>query len=240
MSVTQVQCPNCGVTLRPAGPGPAGLTLQCPRCATLIDVPPAGEASAVRKPGVRVAPGARPRVVAAETAPVAKKGGRGLVLLLAGLAAGVLLACCGVTAGLGLLVAFRSSTPLAGSTAGPLNDTPEAFIRNRNRLLSDLVDLLSGVQDQASAQRAGVKLKNDLGPRIQQLKRRAPVLGTITPDQQQLLEIQHGGETQTARIRLQIELHRVKDVPGGQEVIQELRGQFRGWTTMQLLVDIAA
>ena len=169
----------------------------------------------------------------------APKGGRGLVLLLAGLTAGVLLACCGVTAVLGLVISLGGWHPLGSARAVPLNDTPEAFIRDRNRLLGDLADLLGGVRDQASAERARVQLKNDLGPRIQQLKRRAPVLETIAPDQQQLLEIQHGGETQTAKLRLGLELQRVKDVPGGREVIQDLRDQFKGWTVMQLLLDFA-
>jgi hypothetical protein len=166
-------------------------------------------------------------------------GGRGLLLLAAGLAAGVLLACCAVTAGLGLVVYLGGGPSLAGSRGRPPNDTPDAFIQDRNRLLNDLVDLLSGVQDQASARQAAVKVRTDVGPRIQQLKRRAPVLETITPDQQQLLELQHGGETQTAKIRLGVELQRVKDVPGGREVIQELREQFKGWAVMQLLLDFA-
>jgi ABC-type transport system involved in cytochrome bd biosynthesis fused ATPase/permease subunit len=165
--------------------------------------------------------------------------GRGLLLLVAGLAAGVLLACCAVTAGLGLVVFLGGVPSLAGSRGRPPNDTPEAFIQDRNRLLNDLVDLLGGVQDQASARRAVVKLRADLGPRIQQLKRREQVLGTITPDQQQLLEVKHGAETQTAKIRLGLELQRVKDVPGGRDVIQELREQFKGWSVMQLLLDFA-
>ena len=168
----------------------------------------------------------------------ATKGG-GVLLLLAGLAAGVLLACCGVTVGLGLLVALADYRSVAGSRSVPPNDTPEAFIRDRNRLLGDLVDLMNGVRDQGSAERAALQVKNDFGPRIQQLKRRAPVLDAITPEQQQLLEIQQSGEMQMAKLRLGLELQRVKDVPGGREVIQELREQFKGWTAMQLLLDFA-
>jgi hypothetical protein len=174
------------------------------------------------------------------TPPAAKKGASGVVLLLAGLAAGTLLACCVVGVGVGLFVFLGRAPSLASSRGLPPNDTPEAFIQDRNRLLNDLIDLLSGVQDQASAQRARATLRNDLGPRIQQLKRRAPVLETITPAQQQILEAKHGGETQTAKIRLGLELQRVKDVPGGREVIQDIREQFKGWTVMQLLLDLAS
>jgi hypothetical protein len=165
--------------------------------------------------------------------------GRGLLLLLAGLAAGVLLACCVVGAGLGVVVFVGGMASRAGPHGRPPNDTPEAFIQDRNRLMNDLTDLLGEARDQDSARRVAARVKTDLGPRIQQLKRREAVLGTLTPDEQQLLEVRHGAETQTAKLRLGLELQRVKDVPGGREVIQGLREQFKGWAVMQLLLDFA-
>src|SRR5690349_1088245 len=125
MSVTQVPCPSCGVILKPTRPVAPGQALKCPACATVVQVPGEGPEGAAPAP--------------AET-----KGGKGLLLLLAGLAAGVLLVCCISSAGVGVYFALRG-----GGGARP-GDSLEAVHRDQVQAINDMADVLATVQDQAS------------------------------------------------------------------------------------------
>ena len=206
MSVTQVQCPSCGVILKPRGPVAAGQYLKCPRCATVVEVPGA-------------APGEEP---------AEKKGGKGLVLLLVGLAAGVLLVCCVSAAGVGLYFTLRGV---------PLGDSLEAVDRDQLQAINDMADVLATVQDQASAQQALPRVKA-FGPRVRQLLKRGKAFETVSPAQEQALRQKYEAETQAAVLRLSIQVQRVRNVPGGPAVLQELKNQVKDWPTVATLLQI--
>jgi hypothetical protein len=211
MSVTQVPCPSCGVILKPTRPVAPGQALKCPACATVVQVPgerPEGEAPA-----------------AAE-----KKGGKGLILLLAGLAAGVLLVCCTGSVGVGVYFALRGG-------GARLGDSLEAVHRDQVQAINDMADVLATVQDQASAQKAQAQVKA-FGPRVQQLLKRGKAFEPISPAQQQALKQKFGDDGEAAVLRLSIQVQRVRAVPGGPAVLQELKAQTKDWPTVAAVVQM--
>jgi hypothetical protein len=212
MPSTQVPCPSCGVILKPKRPVAAGQQLRCPRCATMVEVP---GAAAVGEPDE--AP-----------APVEGRSRTGLVLLLVGLAAGVLLVCCGSSAGLGLFFYLRGSHP---------GDSLDAVLGEEVRAMNDMADVLATVQDQASAQRTQAQLKA-FGPRVRQLRKRESAFASLSPVQQQALKQKYEAENQAAVLRLSIQVQRVRNVPGGREVLQELKDQVKDWPGVANIVQI--
>jgi hypothetical protein len=216
MSVTQVQCPSCGVILKPKRPVAAGQELKCPRCATVVQVP-GPTAEEVPEDGV--------------PAPAEKTGGKGLVLLLVGLAAGVLLVCCVSSAGLGVYFALR------GGGGVRLGDSLETVHRDQVQAINDMADLLATVQDQASAQQALPRVRA-LGPRVQQLLKRGKAYEPTTPAQQQALKQKFGDDGEAAVLRFSIQVQRVRMVPGGPAVLQELKQQVKDWPTVAIVLDM--
>ena len=211
MPVTQVPCPSCGVILKPTRPVAAGQALKCPRCATVVQVTgegPEGGASA----------------------PAEKTGGKGLVLLLAGLAAGVLLVCCVSSAGLGLYFALH------GGGGARLGDNFEAVHRDQVQAINDMADVLATVQDQTSAEKAQAQLKG-FGPRVRQLLKRGKAFEPLSPAQQQALKQKFGDDGEAAILRLSIQVQRVRAVPGGPAVLQELKTQVKDWPTVAAIVQ---
>ena len=225
MPLTQVPCPNCGVTLKPSKPVSPGQRLKCPRCATAFQVagpPPAAEEV--------------PEEAAA--APAEKKSRTGLILLLAGLGVAGLCVCCGGSAGLGLFFYSRSpsSAPLPGIPLPAVVDSRESVPRDQARLLTDVANLLATVQDQPSADRALAKLKSDIRPRIQDLVKRNKAGGQVSMEWQQEMAKKYGPESQAAAAKIVPEARRAKAVPGGAAVIEELKDESRDWLAMQMLL----
>jgi hypothetical protein len=233
MPVTQVKCPNCGVTLKPSRPVEAGQRLKCPRCTTVFQVPavaPAPPEEVLEEVGMTPAEGSPP--------PAAKKGRTGLILLLVGLGAGGLCLCCGGATGLGLFFSWRSpsSAPLSGIPVPGVTDSRESVPRDQARLLTDVGNLLATVQDQASADKALAKLKSDIGPRIQDLVKRNKAGGQVSMEWQQEMAKKYGPESQAGSQKVMHEARRVKTVPGGAAVIQELEDESRDWLAMQMIL----
>ena len=201
--------------------------VPCPSCGAILKPTrplAAGEelrcprcATAVRVPG--------PAPPAEE-----KKGGKGLLLLLAGLAAGVLLVCCGSSAAVGLYVALRGG-------GVHLADSLDAVHRDQVQAINDLADVLTTVQDQASAQKAQATLK-DFGPRVQQLLKRGKAFEPISPAQQQALKQKFGDDGEAAILRLSIQVQRVRAVPGGPAVLKELKDQVKDWPSVAAVVQL--
>jgi hypothetical protein len=211
MAVTQLQCPSCGVILKPTREVAPGQALKCPRCATVVQVP--GDEAEAGAP-----------------APAGAKGGKGLVLLLAGLAAGVLLVCCISSAGLGVYFALRGGAPHLG-------DSLEAVHRDQVQAINDMADVLATVQDQASAQKAQGQLKA-FGPRVQQLLKRGKAFEPISPARQQALKQKFGDDGEAAILRLTVQVQRVRAVPGGPAALQELKTQVKDWPTVAAIVQM--
>jgi hypothetical protein len=234
MPVTQVQCPSCGVTLKPSRPVEPGQRLKCPRCATAFQVaapPPAAPEEALEEVGTEPAPAA--------AAPAEKKSRTGLILLLAGLGVGGLCLCCGGLGVVGFVVhraAGPAGTGLAGIQVPGVTDSRESVPRDQARLMTDIANLLATVQDQASADRALARLKKDIGPRIQDLVKRNKAGGQVDFAWQQEMAKKYGPETQAAAFKIQDEVRRLKNVPGGPAVIQELKDESRDWMTIQFVL----
>jgi hypothetical protein len=233
MPVTQVKCPNCGVTLKPSRPVEAGQHLKCPRCTTVFRVPaaaPAPPEEVLEEVGTTPAPGSPP--------PAAKKGRTGLILLLVGLGAGGLCLCCGGATGLGLFFSWRSpsSAPLSGIPVPGVTDSRESVPRDQAHLMTEIANLLATVKDQPSADKARAKVKSDLGPRIQDLVKRNKAGGQVTMEWQQEMAKKYGPETQAASQKIMDESRRVKTVPGGPAVLQDLKDQCKGWMTMEFIL----
>jgi hypothetical protein len=231
MPVTQVPCPNCGVILKPSRPVEAGQRLKCPRCATAFQVPaPVAREEALEEVGAEPAPAA--------AAPAEKKSRTGLILLLVGLGAGGLCLCCGGSAGLGLFFYSRSpsSAPLSGIPVPGITDSRESVPRAQAHLMTDIANLLATVKDQSSAEKARAKVKSDLGPRIQDLVKRNKAGGQVSMEWQQEMAKKYGPETQAASQKIMEESRRVKNVPGGPAVLQDLKDQCKGWMTMEFIL----
>jgi hypothetical protein len=201
--------------------------VPCPSCGAILKPTrplSAGEelrcprcATAIRGPG----PPAEPE----------KKGGKGLLLLLAGVAAGVLLVCCGSSAAVGLYFALR------GGGGVHLVDSLDAVHRDQVQAINDLADVLTTVQDQASAQKAQATLKG-FGPRVQQLLKRGKAFEPISPAQQQALKQKFGDDGEAAILRLSIQVQRVRAVPGGPAVLKELKDQVKDWPSVAAVVQL--
>ena len=230
MPVTQVQCPNCGVALKPARPVEPGQRLKCPRCATVFQVPAPAAQAAPEEVGTESAE--------AEAAPAAKKSRTGLIVLLVGLGVAGLCLCCILPSGVGIYFYARgpSGTGLANIPVPGVTDSRESVPRDQAHLLTDIANLLATVHDQASADRARAKLKSDIAPRIQDLVKRNKAGGQVTMEWQQEMAKKYGPESQAASQKIMQEARRVKGVPGGPAVLQELKDESRDWMTMQFIL----
>jgi hypothetical protein len=248
MPVTQVPCPSCGVILKPTRPVEPGQRLKCPRCATAFQV--AAPAPAVQEP----AP------AEGGTAPAGEKSRTGLIVLLAGLGVAGLCLCCGGATGVGLYFSWRTGKepPQAArlpAPAGPGSQAPppagapapaapapaavdsrEAVPRDQAHLMTELANLLATVQDQASADKARARLKDDIGPRIQDLVKRNKAGGQVSVDWQQEMARKYGAETSASTFKVLAEVRRLQNVPGGPAVVQELKDDSHDWRTLELIL----
>jgi hypothetical protein len=102
--------------------------------------------------------------------------------------------------------------------------------------MTEIANLLATVQDQASADKARARLKSDINPRIQDLVKRNKEGGQPSLEWQLKMAEKYGPETQAASQKILLESQRVATVPGGPAVIQDLKDQCQGWTTMQLIL----
>lgn len=122
------------------------------------------------------------------------------------------------TVGLGVVVL------LLGAAAGRAADTHEALTRDVIACYQQIAVTLATAKDEASIKDARPKVRK-LGLQLLDIKKRFEALGPPSEEKEKDLEKKFGKEFEATNLRLAAEYARLGKLPGGRDLLKEVRPQ---------------
>jgi hypothetical protein len=120
----------------------------------------------------------------------------------------------------GLVVAVL----LLGAASVAAADTHDALIKDAIACYKQIAATLATAKDEASIKGARPKLKT-LSTQLRGIKKRFETLGPPNEEQEKDLEKKYGKEFEEANLKLAVEYARLEKLPGGPDLLKEIRPQ---------------